>query len=218
MDPLAIDSGRQDLEYLLALCYKGYIVRSRLKRVPNEAMKCNTFTHDEEVWRFPFRYINFVKSPDGHIPQLNLEMYEAFRVHFRDHLAHCPDLPVQKFHSYLADFPHLWEAEIACCKGLVTECEIRDTLKQVSLNKSPELDGLPYKVYLRLPHMFVPILMDVFNLWFAQGAIPGSITTGMIIFLKKGGRQVWERLDDYRPITLLNTELKILAQVFAACH
>ena len=32
--------------------------------------------------------------------------------------------------------------------------------------------------------------------------------------LKKGGRHIWwGDLDDYRPITLLNTELKILARV-----
>ena len=70
--------------------------------------------------------------------------------------------------------------------------------------------------------MFVPILTDVFKHWFAQGTIPGSITKGVITLLKKGGRHVWEDLDDYRPITLLNTELKILARVltnrFAACH
>ena len=35
----------------------------------------------------------------------------------------------------------------------------------------------------------------------------------MITLLKKGGRHVWEGLDDYRPITLLNTELKIFARV-----
>ena len=37
----------------------------------------------------------------------------------------------------------------------------------------------------------------------------------MITLLKKVGRHVWEGLDDYRPITLLNTELKILARVLA---
>ncbi len=55
----------------------------------------------------------------------------------------------------------------------------------------------------------------VFNHWFAQGAIPGSVTKGVITLLKKGCRHVWEGLDDYRPITLLNTELKILARVLA---
>ena len=59
--------------------------------------------------------------------------------------------------------------------------------------------------------MFVPILTDMFNHWFAQGAIPGSITKG----IKKEGRHVREEPDDYRPITLLNTELKILARVLA---
>ena len=98
---------------------------------------------------------------------------------------------------------------------MVTECEVRDALKQVGLNKSPGLDGLPYEVYLRMSHMFVPILTDMFNHWFAQGAIPGSVTKGVITLLKKGGRHVWEGLDDYRPITLLNTELKILARVLA---
>ena len=63
--------------------------------------------------------------------------------------------------------------------------------------------------------MFVSILTDVFNHWFDQGAIPGSITKGVITLLKKGGRHVWEGLDDYKLITLLNTELEILARVLA---
>ena len=106
-------------------------------------------------------------------------------------------------------------AEAACCESVVTECEVRDALKQVGLNKSPGLDGLPYEVYLRMLHMFVPILTDMFNHWFAQGAIPGSVTKGVITLLKKGGRHVWEGLDDYKPITLLNTELKTLVRVLA---
>ena len=54
---------------------------------------------------------------------------------------------------------------------------------------------------LRLSHIFI--------------AIPGSVTKGVITLLKKDGKHVWEGLDDYRPITLLNTELKILAWVSA---
>ena len=37
----------------------------------------------------------------------------------------------------------------------------------------------------------------------------------MITLLKKGGRHVLEGLDDYRPIALINTELKILAWILA---
>ena len=129
-------------------------------------------------------------------------MRDAFWVHFHDRFACSPDFPLQEFRSYLADSPPL---------RVVTECEVRDALKHVGLDKSPGLDDLPYEVYLRLPHMFVPILTDVFNHWFAQGAIPSSVTKGVITLMKKSDRHVWEGPDDYRPITLLNTELKILA-------
>ena len=178
-------------------------------------MKTNATAREEEVRRFPDRYIVSVKALDGRLLRSSREMHDAFRAHLRDCFAHCTDLLIQEFRSYLVDFPRLGAAEAASCEGVVTEREVRDALKQVGLNKSPGLDGLPYEVYLRMSHMFVPILTDMFNHWFAQGAIPGSVTKGVITLLKKGGRHVWEGLDDYRPITLLNTELKILARVLA---
>ena len=117
-------------------------------------------------------------------------------MHFRDRFARLPDLLLQ----YLADFLRLREAEAAACKGLVTECEVRDALNQVSLNMSPGLDGLPYEMYLWRSHMFMPILMTVFNYWFAQGTIPSSITTRGITLLKKGCKRVWEELDYYSEV------------------
>ena len=101
------------------------------------------FVREEEVLRFPFRYIDSVKSPGGHVLRSNREMREAFRAHFRDNFAHCPDLPLEEFRSYLADFTSLLEAEAASYEGLVTEFEVRGAFKQVGLNKSPGLVGLP---------------------------------------------------------------------------
>ena len=69
--------------------------------------------------------------------------------------------------------------------------------------------------------MFVPILMDMFNHWFAQGAIPGSITKGVITLPKKGVRHVWEDLDDYRPITAKHRVKDFgpgLSEPFAVCQ
>ena len=161
---------------------------------------------EEEVRRFPSRYINSVKSLDGRVLRSNQEIRNAFRNCF----ARCPDLSLQEFHSYLADFPTL---------GVVTECEVRDALKQVGLNKLPGLDGLPYEEYLRLPHMFVPILMAVFNHWFTQGAIPGSVTKGMITLLKKGGRHVWEGLQAYNFAKHRIKDFSLgLSELLTACH
>ena len=124
-----------------------------------------------------------------------------------------PTILISCFRSFAAISPTSPAPEAASCEGVVTECEVCDALKQVGLNKSPGLDGLRYEVDLRLLHMSVTIPTDMFNHWFTKGAIPDSITKCVITLLKKGGKHVWEDLDDYRPITLLNTQLKILAQV-----
>ena len=94
-DSLAIDLARRDLEREASECYKGFVVRNRLKRVSNEAARCNTFMRKEELCRYTDRYIEFVKSPDGRVQRSNREMREAFWAHFRDDFARCPDLPVQ---------------------------------------------------------------------------------------------------------------------------
>ena len=78
-----------------------------LKRIPNETVKCNAFTREKEARRFPHRYIEFVKSPDEHTLQSNSEMPGVFQVHNHDHFACRPDLQVQDFHSFLADFLRL---------------------------------------------------------------------------------------------------------------
>ena len=190
-DSLTVERARRDLERETSERYKGFVVRARFKRVLNDAVKLNATAREEEVRRFPGRYIDSVKSPDGRVLQSNREIRDAFRAHFRDRFARCPVLLLREFRSYLADFPLLGAIEVASCVGVITECEVRGALKQVGLNMSPGLDGLPYEVYLKLPHMFVPILTDMFNYWLAQGAIPGSITKGVITLLKKGGRHVW---------------------------
>ena len=112
-DSLAVNLARWD---------NGYVVRYKFKRVPNEAVKCNTLVPEDEI-DIPIEKPSYIfKSPDGRMLGSNSKMYEAFRVHFCDRFARCPDLPVKKFRRNLADFPHLREAEAVRCKGLVTEC------------------------------------------------------------------------------------------------
>ena len=135
----AVDLARRDLEREASELYKGYVVRFRLNRVPNEAVTCNVSGRKEDVRRFPFRYIESIKSLDGRVLGSNRDMREAFGMHFRDRFALCPELPVQEFRSYFTDFLHLREAEVATCEGLVTECEVRDTLKLVGPINRPNL-------------------------------------------------------------------------------
>ena len=121
--------------------------------------------------------------------------HKAFCVYFHDRFICVPDLLVLEFGSYLTNFLHLLEVEAAVCEMLVTHCKVRDMLKLVCLNKWPVLDVLHYTVYLRILHIFVTILTDVFNHWFVHGVNPGSISGGVIRLLKEGSRDVWKKQD-----------------------
>ena len=76
-DSLNVELARGDLERECSERYKGYVVRSRLKRVLNEAVKTNATAREEEVRRFPDRYIDSVKAPDGRLQRSRREMRDA---------------------------------------------------------------------------------------------------------------------------------------------
>ena len=130
-DSLTVELTRRDLARNTSERYKGFIDRSSLKRVLNKALKLNATAREEEVWRFPDRYIDSIKSPDGNVLRSNREIRDDFRAHFCDHFACCPDLPLREFRSYLADFSRLGATEAASCEGVIIECKVRDDLKQV---------------------------------------------------------------------------------------
>ena len=213
-DSLDVGLARSDLNRLNSERYQGQVVRTRLNRVSNEAVNVDAAMRQEEIRRFPERNIKEIKAPDGDTRRTTNGICDAFREHLAVRFARIEALPVEDYHAYLADFPRLTADESARCEGVITESEVRAALRTVANNKSPGLDGLPYELYLRLSHLFVPILTDVFNHWFAQGSIPGQVSRGLITLLQKKDTQGGE-LDDYRPITLLNTEFKILARVLA---
>ena len=60
------------------------------------------------------------------------EIQETFRLHFQNFFVRLPDLPVEEFSDYLADFLQLHVAKAASCMRIVTDCEVRDALKQLA--------------------------------------------------------------------------------------
>ena len=80
--------------------------------------------------------------------------------------------------------------------------------------KSVGLDDLPYEVNLRLSHMFVPLLATIYNNWMRKGSIPSRFTRGIVKLLRKN-KHGGDGISNFRPLTILNTDLKILAKILA---
>ena len=216
---LAGDSGqvnvaKAELASLQIKEYQALVVRARLKRMSCEATNMAQELRAEELRHATDRHIASVTSPEGHRRTTNEAICGEFRQYFLKLFTRDPGLSSAQFDTYLADFPRLSATEAAGCEGRIKEEEIRDALKSVGLDKSPGIDGLPYEVYLRLSHMFVPLLATIYNNWMRQGTIPRRFTRGIVKLLRKN-KHGGDGISNFRPLTMLNTDLKILAKILA---
>ena len=102
--------------------------------------------------------------------------------------------------------------ESASCEGPVSLQEILDSIKSLSLNKSPGPDGFTLQFYLHFLHSLAPLLCRLYNHCFSDEKFPVSLRTSVtrLIFKKRGDIK---DLKNRRPISLLNTDYKILAKI-----
>ena len=207
---LAGDSGqvniaKAELASLQIKVYQALVVTARLKR-----MSCEATNMAQELRHATDWYITSVTSPDGQ-RTTNEAIRGEFRQYFLKLFTREPGLSSAQFDTYLAVFPHL---SATGCEGRIKEEEIRDALKSVGLDKSPGIDRLPYEVYLSVSHMFVPLLATIYNNWMRQGTIPRRFTRGIVNLLRKN-KHGGDGISNFRPLTMLNTDLKILAKILA---
>ncbi len=91
------------------------------------------------------------------------------------------------------------------------EEEIQQAILQLCTGKSPGSDGLTAGFYKHFVDDIAPILAMVFNKEFELGSLSFNQYLVIIILLHKKGPQ--NILTNYRPISLTNTDYKILVYV-----
>lgn len=110
-------------------------------------------------------------------------------------------------------YPNLSEEACASCKGMLTNEELKKAVYSMENDKSPGIDGLTTNFYKQ----FWPILGDkltcVCNHAFHAGHLSITQRRGIItLIFKKGDPSL---LKNWRPITLLTTDYKILTKALA---
>jgi hypothetical protein len=95
----------------------------------------------------------------------------------------------------------------------VTAEEVLTALKHSAPGKAPGLDGLPVDLYRRCKSVFAPLLATLYTAIAFAGAVPVGFLDGVVITLYKAGERV--QPNNYRPITLLNGDYRVLAKVLS---
>ena len=80
--------------------------------------------------------------------------------------------------------------------------------------KSPGPDGIPIEIYKIFKDKLIPPLLDMYNESLEKGSLPPSLNMAEISLLLKPGKPS-SMCTSYRPISLLNNDLKILCKVLA---
>ena len=95
----------------------------------------------------------------------------------------------------------------------VTEQEVEEAIKKLNSDSAPGLGGLTSNFHKAHANFFIPNLTVMFNLMISHNWAPDSFTRTVIKLIPK--KPVSRTVEDYRPITLINTDQEILSHLLA---
>lgn len=92
--------------------------------------------------------------------------------------------------------------------------EVVNSLQSMQNGKPPGPDGYPNDFYKRFSNKLVPCLLEMFGDAISTGSLPPTATQASISLLLKPSKEP-TNCASYRPISLLNADVKILAKMLA---
>ena len=121
------------------------------------------------------------------------------------------DNDIKSYLNDINDNKKLNDNERESLEGKITDKECKEAIQKMKNNKSPGSDGLPVEFYKVFWPEIKKTLIDSLNYAYDNGQLSATQKRGLLSLLfKKNDRQL---LKNWRPISLLNTDYKILAHV-----
>ena len=113
------------------------------------------------------------------------------------------------------EIPKLLDNEKQSCEGNISleECEI--ILNSFKENKSPGSDGIPIEFYKRFWNVIKKPFIECVNESFEKSEISNTQKKAIITLIEKRGKDRCS-IENWRPISLLNVDAKIMSKVIAA--
>ena len=112
------------------------------------------------------------------------------------------------------NFPRLNQEEVENMNRPNTSNEIDSMIKNLPTNKSPGSEGFPGEFYQTFREELTPILLKLFQNIAEEGTFSNSFYEATISLIPTPNKDVTKK-EDYRPISLMNIDAKILNKILA---